>query len=261
MAKKRRKDDISQLQSFSYILILCPSCANPSTNLKCHPGLSCSKKVRGQTWQVNRTQSDRVYPQTRPLLSKNTRGPRETAVLPYTAGLWWFTASVHSPYKHIIHMSSSRPLGGLFRELWSAFWRFIHFSAADETLQLQIGPFIFDTRTWLKSKILILVYFEVHWLSGVNVYLKSHKGKFSCHPFNIFMPGSCGANSQEQIKEGLPYVAFRHHCIFTLPIPLKSLIILHCHPLINSFLIHLTPAYNESHFFSVSLCLQLSLIP
>lgn len=129
-----KKDDVSQLQSFSQILILCSSCANPSTNLKCHPGLSCSKKLRGQTWQVNRSHSDRVYPQTRPLLSKNTRGPSESAVLPYTEGLWWFTASVHSPYKHIIHMSSSRPLGGLFRELRFAFWRFFHFSTVDETL-------------------------------------------------------------------------------------------------------------------------------
>lgn len=54
---------------------------------------------------------------------------------------------------------------------------------------------------------LIWVYLEAHSLSGVNVYLKSHKGKFSCHPFNIFMPGSCGANSPEQIKEGWPYGA------------------------------------------------------
>lgn len=83
------------------------------TGLECHPGLSCSKELRGQTCQVNLSQSDRVYPQTSPLLSKNTRGP-QIDILPYTAGLWWFTASVHTPYKHIIHMSSSRPLGGDF---------------------------------------------------------------------------------------------------------------------------------------------------
>ncbi len=44
--------------------------------LECHPGLSCSKELWGQTCQVNLSQSDRVYPQTRPLLSKNTWGPQ-----------------------------------------------------------------------------------------------------------------------------------------------------------------------------------------
>lgn len=57
------------------------------TGLECHPGLSCSKELRGQTCQVNLSQSDRVYPQTSPLLSKNTRGP-QIDILPYTAGLW-----------------------------------------------------------------------------------------------------------------------------------------------------------------------------
>lgn len=36
------------------------------TGLECHPGLSCSKELRGQTCQVNLPQSDRVYPQNSP---------------------------------------------------------------------------------------------------------------------------------------------------------------------------------------------------
>lgn len=95
------------------------------TNLRCRPWLSCSKKPRGQTYQVNRSQTDIVYPQTRPLPSKNTPSLRETVILPNAAGPRWFTASVHSPYKHF-HMSSSRPPGGTLKELWSAFQKSIH---------------------------------------------------------------------------------------------------------------------------------------
>lgn len=85
----------------------------PQNGPRCHRWLSCSKKPRGQTRQVNRCQSDRVHPRTRPLPSKNTPSSRQTVILPNAAGLGWFTASVHSPYKHFIHMSSSRPpVGG-----------------------------------------------------------------------------------------------------------------------------------------------------
>lgn len=68
------------------------------------------------------------------------------------------------------------------------------------------------------------------------------------------MPGSCGANCQEQIKEGLPYVAFRYHWKkqTNTAHPFKNNwwnnIILHRHPLMNPFLIPLTPCSQPDPF-------------
>lgn len=184
------------------------------TGLECQPGLSCSKELWGQTCQVNLSQSDRVYPQTCPLLSKNTWGPGSTVIPPYTAALWWFTAHVHTPYKHIIHMSSSRLAEGLS---WSCWPDFKDLSTAPlltswNITQGQLVVCFPQEHLHLCHIIaLILVYLGAHSLSGVNVYLKSHKGKFTCHPFNIFMPGSCGANSQERQRKACHMLAEKTH--------------------------------------------------
>lgn len=57
------------------------------TGLECHPGLSCSKELWGQTCQVNLSQSDRVYPQTSPIYFLKTHGApyRPSSFLPLQA--------------------------------------------------------------------------------------------------------------------------------------------------------------------------------
>lgn len=120
----------------------------PQNGPRCHRWLSCSKKPRGQTRQVNRCQSDRVHPRTRPLPSKNTPSSRQTVILPNAAGLGWFTASVHSPYKHFIHMSSSRPpVGGWgsLKELRSAFLKIypLHFFTHEQTSPMLMMGFLY----------------------------------------------------------------------------------------------------------------------
>lgn len=129
-------------------------------------------------------QSARVYPQTIPHPSKNTRAPRSTIILPHDPAPCWFTASVHTPYKHIILMSSSRPA--------SLSWR-PHLDELSTSLQLTPWNISHNQASFLQKPLHlclqniyqtpILVYLEAHSLSGVNVYLKSHKWEVHLPPF------------------------------------------------------------------------------
>lgn len=65
--KKKNMTDLScrpslRLTKSSVLHVQIPQ----QTGLECHPGLSCSKELRGQTCQVNLPQSDRVYPPNSP---------------------------------------------------------------------------------------------------------------------------------------------------------------------------------------------------
>lgn len=102
------------------------------TGLGCHPGMSCSKELWGQTCLVKVSQSDMLYPETSLLLSKNTWGLCDRLSFFHTLEacgdlLLWYT--------HHINISSTCHHPGLwgwvFTELWSRLWRSIHLTAVN----------------------------------------------------------------------------------------------------------------------------------
>lgn len=145
-------------------------------------GCPVSKTLQGQTGQVSLSQSDTVFnPQTCLTSLKTHSGPQERLMpFPHTAGLCWFTALVRSPHKHLPHVIIRSFKGTFFAEVQSVYLQFAHLSIW-WNIPMMMGFFHLYNRN--RPKILILVYLAPHSLSGVNVYLKSHKGKFSCHPF------------------------------------------------------------------------------
>lgn len=80
------------------------------------PGVShCAALFKGKSGvkpdRSTALKSDSICPQTTPPSLPKHMGPLRLVISPYTPGLWWFTASAHSPYKHIILTSSSRLFG------------------------------------------------------------------------------------------------------------------------------------------------------
>lgn len=104
------------------------------TGLECHPGFSCSKKLRGQTCQVNLCQSDRATPKLAPFSLKTHGAPeRLSSFLTLQA-----RGDLLPRYAVHINISSTCHHPGLWgdfsRRRGAHFLRFIHCSAADETL-------------------------------------------------------------------------------------------------------------------------------